>query len=64
MDGTTNGRSRLEVFNSSTGSGDTSGTVGATAIDDNIVLGLLAINNSATHTGLAFETGELQGGDF
>ena len=54
--GTTNGRSRLEVFNSSTGSFDTSGAMGATATDDNIVLGLMNTNNSATHTGLALET--------
>jgi len=54
--GTTNGRSRLEVFNSSTGSFDTSGAVGATASDDNIVLGLMNESNSATFTGLAFET--------
>ena len=62
--GTTNGRSRLEVFNSSTGSFDTSGAMGATATDDNIVLGLMNTNNSATHTGLAFETRTTGAGRF
>jgi len=62
--GTTNGRSRLEVFNSSTGSFATDGAVGATATDDNIVLGLMNTNDSATFTGLAMETRTTGAGRF
>ena len=62
--GTTNGRSRLEVFNSATGTFDTSGAIGATASDDNIVLGLMNESNSATFCGLAFETRTTGAGRF
>ena len=54
--GSTNGRSPLEIVHSDTGAVPTDVAMGATASDDNISIGVHNESNSATFSGLAFET--------